>query len=169
MTSSRIARRTRHIVLAGVAASLALAVPASAATIQTNLRPDLVVSAPLDSHTYSDSPSFNGYPLTVANNGVTQASSSQVSATFQPVTRITFQGKTSWVNMPGSSPIVGAAAVGALNGGGASQAVTVNLPVAPSGYYRVTACADSTNVVSESNESNNCTSAILDMQPIFFG
>ena len=168
MPSTRIARRASRTVVAAVAVALAVAVPASATTIQTSLRPDLVVSAPLDTHTYSGNPSVNSYFVGVANNGITAAAASQVKVTFQPVTRIVFNGQTSWVNMPGAAPIAGTGTAASLSGGG-SESVGIQLSTAPAGYNRVTACADSTNIVSESNESNNCTTAIIDMQPIFFG
>ncbi len=156
------------MILTGVAAAVALAVPASAATIQTDFRPDLVVSAPLGTHTYSDAPGANGYFLDIANDGITAAASSQVKVTFQPASQLHLNGQTYWVNMPGTTPIVGTGTAPSL-AGGHSASTTVQLSTAPTGYNRVTACVDSTNVVSESNESNNCRTEIVQMQPIFFG
>jgi hypothetical protein len=168
MTSTRIARRTSHTVLAGVAAALALAVPAHAATIQTDFRPDLVVGAPLQDQTISGTPGWNAYAVDVANNGITSAASNQVKVTFQPVSQLYFNGQYYWVNMPGSTPIVGTGTAPAL-AGGHSEEMTVQTSTAPTGYNRVTACVDSANVVSESNESNNCRTEIKYMKPLFFG
>lgn len=168
MTSSRTARRASHMILAGVAAAVVLAVPASAATIQTDFRPDLVVSGPLDTHTYSDTPGANGYFLNIANNGITAAASNQVRVTFQPVSQLHLNGQTYWVNMPGTTPIVGTGTSPSL-AGGYSASMSIQLSTPPAGYNRVTACVDTTNIVNESNESNNCRTEIDQMQPIFFG
>jgi hypothetical protein len=169
MTSRRIARRASHTILTAVAAALAVAVPATAATIQPDFRPDLVVAAPLETHTYSDAPGANGYFLDVANTGITAAASNQVKVTFQPVSQLHLNGQTYWVNMPGTTPIVGTGTAPSLAGGGHNTSLSIQLSTPPAGYNRVTACADVTNVVNESNESNNCLTEIVQMQPIFFG
>jgi hypothetical protein len=163
MTGIRIARRSSCVLLAALGGAFALAVPAHAATVATDLRPDLVVDGPLQSSTLVG-PSFDSYSVQVNNNGVTGALSNEVQVTFQPVSRVYLNGQYYWVNMPGSSAIVGTGTAASLNGGGASESVSVHSSTAPAGYNRVTACVDSTNVVAESNESNNCRSEIVNMQ-----
>jgi hypothetical protein len=150
------------MVLAGVAAVLGFAAQAHAATIQTDLRPDLVV-APLSDWTFGGE-----YGVAVTNNGITSAASNQLKVTFQPLTQLHYNGQTYWVNMPGTTPTVATGTAASLAGGRteAVYAVYGATSTAPTGYNRVTACVDSTNVVSESNESNNCRTEIKYMQLI---
>jgi hypothetical protein len=160
MTSTKIGRRTSHAVLAGVASVLALAVPAHATTLDT--RPDLVVEPYLSHTEVTNSAGQAGYSVTVYNDGQTWAASNQLKVTFQPVSRFYLNGQYYYYNTPGTSPIVTTGTVpplADLDG----RTVGVNMSSAVVGYNRVTACVDSTNVVNESNESNNCRSQIENM------
>jgi hypothetical protein len=163
MPSSRITRRASATVLAAIAAVAGAAVPAQAATSL----PDLVVGSPL-SNTILVGPGSASYDVEVANNGLTGAGRNQVQVTFQPVEGIYFNGQTSWINVPGSSPIVATGQAPLLSAGQKASA-PVYMTTAPSGYNRVTACVDSTNVVAESNESNNCQTAVENIQSYLIG
>jgi len=93
---------------------------------------------------------------TVANHGTATATAS--------VTQ--FYLSSSGAKDSTAYQLIGARSVPALAVGATSQGVTtVQVPQnMPSGTYYLLACADDTNLVPESNETNNCTAAFSKVQ-----
>jgi subtilisin family serine protease len=123
----------------------------AAASVRVQVGSDLTESG-VSSQTYV---SGAGATITVSDTAVNQGGGA-AAATFTQYYLSTFTTKTSTSRL-----LTGARAVPMMAAGGnSSGSVSVTLPAdVATGAYYLLACADDTNLVIETNESNNCAAA----------
>jgi hypothetical protein len=94
------------------------------------------------------------------------AQASNATIKYQPVSRLVVAGATHYINTPGTNAITATGPVSSLAPGGEDR-FSAHSQRTPWGLNRITVCADSSGLVAERSEVNNCSSEIKDVVPLF--
>ncbi len=152
-----IAATAIAIVTSGVAAGSANAAPPTG--------PDVVGSGPV-AVTVGNNARLSA---AVKNVGVFSVGTTFASITLQRVSRRFSNGQPVHIDTPGTSPITGVGMVDPIAPGFETGFSAVANAIPRDGLHRVTVCADISNFVNESAESNNCDSEIQTVVPFIIG
>jgi subtilase family serine protease len=129
----------------------------AAAAVRVQVGPDLIESG-VSSQSYVTGA---GATIAVTDTAINQGRGAAAAATFTQFYLSSFTTKTS-----ASRLLVGARAVSAI-AAAATSAGSINVSVPAdvlTGTYYLLACADDTNLLLETNDTNNCTAAPTRMQ-----
>ena len=144
---------------------------AAAAGPQIPLRPDLVAQQPNPRVMYGPSSSIMW--VSIENRSLIAARATTAKVTLRPVTKIVVNGRTQYLDAIASvdhRPVVtGTGAIDPLAGFGVDENIITLSTMPGRGLHRVTVCADSAAGVSESDENNNCSTIVADVNPTFIG
>jgi hypothetical protein len=96
------------------------------------------------------------------------APASKATIKYQPVTRVVLHGRDAYINTPGSTAITATGTVSSIMPGTVER-FAAQSDRTPSGFNRITVCADSSGVVPERSELNNCSTEVKNVIPIYNG
>ena len=131
--------------------------------------PDLVASGPTD--VFVLAPDTTVLHAQVRNDLATRfvfAPASEATIKYQPVNRVVLPGGYAYVNTPGSTAITATGTVGAIMAGAVAR-FEAQSDRTPGGFNRITVCADSSGVVHERSELNNCYTEFKNVIPVYNG
>lgn len=170
-----VTRSTRRIVKRATAVAALVTIAGGASVAGTahastnSSLPDLLASGPTDVLVASaDTTLLYAQVRHDVGTGFVFAPASTATINYQPVTRVVLPGGYAYVNTPGSTAITATGTVGIIMPGAVAR-FAAHTDRTPSGFNRITVCADSSGVVRERSELNNCYTEFKNVIPVYNG